>query len=150
MINFVKQAMVETLAQTELAKLEEQFGKNKQAQELLELEQDYLKKQILGQMGILFPEQDSAKWVNPETGGQFTRILANRTKFDIGKFMVALPAKLLDKVTKRAVDGKAYEAAVGMGLIDNAKMIATGAVEVVPEIRLRYDGGKQADINFKM
>lgn len=150
MIDMKRQAIAETLAQAELAKLEAQFGKNKQAQELLELEQDYLKKGILNQMGILFPEQDSAKWVNPETGGQFTRILANRTKFDIGKFMVALPAKLLDKVTKRAVDGKAYEAAVGMGLIDNAKMIATGAVEIVPEIRLRYDGGKQADINFKM
>ena len=129
------------MAEEALTRLEVAYAKNQQGLDVLELNKGFLKKQILDQMGIVFPEPESAKWTNPETGGVLTRVLANRFKFDVAKFIAILPAKILAKVTKPVVDSRAYIAAVETGLIDNDRMVATGAVESIQDIRLCHEGG---------
>jgi hypothetical protein len=129
-------------AEMVLAELEVAYAKNQQDLDILEINKESLKNAILSQMEILFPADESAKWVNPDTGGTLTRIFANRFKFDIQKFIAILPAKVLAKVTKPVVDSKFYVAAMESGIVDNDRMTAIGAVEQIRDIRLKHEGGK--------
>ena len=142
MINAVKVDLERQVANKELAKLEPGYAKIEREIGTLEIKRSLLKKQILANMAIIYPADESAKWVNPVSGGTLTRVPANRFKFNIQKFIALLPVKVLDKVTKKVVDARAYIAAVETGLVDNDKMVATGAVEQIRDVRLCHDGGK--------
>jgi hypothetical protein len=142
MINAIKVDLEKQVANRELGKLEPGYAKIEREINILEIKRSLMKKQILTNLAIIYPENESAKWVNPVTGGSLTRIPANRFKFDIQKFIALLPVKILDKVTKKVVDSRAYIAAIETGLVDNDKMVATGAVEQIRDIRLCHDGGK--------
>lgn len=129
-------------AEMVLAELEVAYAKTQQDIDVLELNKEFLKNAILSQMETLFPVNESAKWINPDTGGTLTRIFANRFKFDLAKFVAILPSKILAKVTKSVIDSKAYIAAMETGLVDHDRLTATGAVEQIRDIRLKHEGGK--------
>jgi hypothetical protein len=142
MINLQKQDLRKQVAEKELAYLEVAYAKVQQDLDVMEMNKDFMKAQILTNMAILFPGEESAKWTNEETGGTLTRVFATRFKFNVAKFIAILPAKILDKVTKPMVDSKMYVAAIETGLIDNEMMTMTGATEQIQDIRLRHEGGK--------
>lgn len=142
MINATRQKETLRTAEGVLTELETAYASVQADLDALTANKEIIKSAILDQMAILFPENESAKWTSPRSGGTLTRVYANRFKFDVAKFAALLPAKILAKVTRPVVDSKAYIVAVETGLVDDIRLSSVGAVESVRDTRLIHEGGK--------
>jgi hypothetical protein len=124
-------------ANTELVALEKQWKAVCDQLTVLAGIKDSLRTAILSKLGVVFGEDGSVTWTSPETGGELTRIFAERLKVDDVALRSTIGASILPNVTKSVFDTEKLGEALKTGLLT----LPLSGLTVVPEFRLQHKGG---------